>query len=114
MSETVARMPDKITIGDKYRPAMEITSQDEADAYFAACVEHTMRFDKTREEAEAIERQNLGYFAGYYDSTVMARVNRLFCTKHPIFGESAPTAEEAFNAGMAIGDAAKAEKEQAS
>jgi hypothetical protein len=88
------------TIGEMYHPAMKITDQAEADRYFEACVKHCMRFGKSREEAESIQRSNLGYFAGYYDDETMARVNRLFRTTHPIFGGTTPTAEEAFQAGV--------------
>ena len=97
-------MNNKITIGDKYGPAMEITDQVEADLYFEICVKHTMRCSgKTRQEAEVIEQSNLGYYAGYYDSETMVRVNRLFCTQHPVFGNTIPTAEEAFNVGLSVG-----------
>ena len=44
-------MPDSITIGDKYGPAMTIVRQEEADAYFERCVAHTMRFGHSRDEA---------------------------------------------------------------
>jgi hypothetical protein len=67
-----------ITIGEKYGPAMEITEQADADAYFERCVQHTMSYGKTLDEAEAIERINLGYYSGYYNVETMARVNRLF------------------------------------
>lgn len=95
---------DKITIGDKYRPAMEITDPIKAKEYFEMCVEHTMRFGKTREEAESIERQNLGYFSGYYSNDTMVRVQELFCCAHPIFGRamadtSGPTTEQTLEAG---------------
>lgn len=97
------KFPDLVTIGDKYRPAMEIADQGEADAYFERCVEHCMRgSERTREEAEAIERSNLGYFAGYYGRETMERVNRLYRTAHPIFGTTAPTAKQAFEAGKAL------------
>lgn len=80
-------MQDKITIGDKYGPAMEITDQAEADAYFEQCVEHLMRNGNcSREQAERIERQNLGYYSGYYGNETMARVAKLFRCSHPIFG----------------------------
>jgi len=100
------KMPDKITMGDKYRPAMEMTDPKEAKKYFELCVEHTMRFGKSREEAESIERQNLGYFAGYYDHDTRLRVERLFNCVHPILGaaiEHIPTSEEAFKAGLKLG-----------
>ncbi len=99
------KFPDKMTIGDKYKPAMRITSQDVADEYFVACVEHGMRFGKTRQEAEEIERSNLGYIAGYYDTETRIRVERLFGCAHPVFGKAkngTPTAEEAFEMGKTL------------
>jgi hypothetical protein len=96
--------PDRVTIGDKYRPAMTMTDQAEADAYFERCVEHAMRLGSSREEAERVEHANLGYFAGYYDHDTRARVERLFRCAHPVFGaiaeKGAPTAAEAFAAGV--------------
>ena len=72
-------MDDKITIGEKYCPAMRITDKAEADAYFAECVEHTMqRFGKSRDEAETVERANLGYYAGYYDTATREREKSIF------------------------------------
>ena len=97
-------MDAKITIGDKYGPAMQITDQAEADAYFEKCVKHCMSFGKDRVEAESIERQNLGYYAGYYSDEVRRRIEQLFRCAHPIFGAiskvGAPTPEEAFQAGV--------------
>jgi len=96
-------MKSTITIGEKYGPAMEITDQASADRYFEECVLHSMSFGNSREKAESLERQNLGYFAGYYDHETRERVERLFKCSHPIFGSIAkngpPTAEEAFEAG---------------
>lgn len=92
-----------ITFGEKYETAMEIKTQQEADEYFEACVEHCMGFGRTREEAEEVERSNLGYFAGYYDDETRARVEALFKCAHPVFGsikeKGQPTAEEAFGMG---------------
>jgi len=85
------KLPDVITMGKKYKPAMEITEQAAADEYFEILVEHSMRVsENSREEAESVERQNLGYVAGFYNQETMDRVNRLFRTTHPIFGETAP------------------------
>lgn len=109
-------LPDQITIGQKYEPAMKITDQADADAYFERCVEHCMRLlaregetaaSELRAKAENIERQNLGYFAGYYDAATRARVERLFQCAHPFFGaiaeRGAPTADEAFELGKRVG-----------
>jgi hypothetical protein len=95
-------MKRMITIGEKYGPAMEMTTQEEADAYFEKCVQHTMSFGRTREEAESVERANVGYYAGYYSDETRRRVERLFNCAHPVFGKAeggAPTAEQAFEAG---------------
>lgn len=98
-------LPDKITIGNKYDPAMKITDQAEADAYFERCVEHTMRMQPCeRAEAERIERANLGYYAGYGPHETRRRVERLFKCAHPILGAvaavGAPTQEEALQSGL--------------
>jgi len=96
-------IPSNITIGDKYDPAMKITEQANADAYFERLVQHCMSHGKTRSEAEQIERSNLGYYAGYYDMETRVRVEKLFKCAHPFFGAIAvndpPSAEEAFEAG---------------
>lgn len=101
-------MKDQITFGQKYDPAMSITDQADADAYFEECVQHTMRVSgKFREEAERTERHNLGYWAGYYSHEVRERVERLFRCAHPIFGSIAkngpPSVQECFEAGVKLG-----------
>jgi hypothetical protein len=86
---------------------MAITDQAEADGYFDRLVQHTMSFGKTREEAERIERSNLGYWAGYYDGATRERVERLFRCEHPFLGaiaETGPlTSEQIFAIGERIG-----------
>ncbi len=101
------KMAEKITIGDKYEPAMKMTDPKEASEYFELCVEHTMRFGKTRKEAENIERQSLGYFAGYYDHQTRLRVEQLFNCVHPVFGAATKhilTTEEVFEVGKKLGE----------
>lgn len=96
--------PEKITYGDMYNPAMEITDPAAATAYFERCVEHAMRwFGKTRREAETLHRANLGYWAGYYGQETRLRIERLFKCEHPVFGPATdprPSPEVAFAAGM--------------
>lgn len=81
-------MKQDITIGEKYSPAMEIKTQEEADAYFEKCVQQQMSYGGTREEAEKTEKANLGYYAGYYDTKTRLRVEKLFNCAHPIFGKA--------------------------
>ena len=111
MTEEKSRaFPEQVTIREKYAPAMAITDQDEANAYFERCVEHTMEYAPdavTREEAERVERSNLGYYAGYYDTETRIRVERLFNCSHPVFGKveayGEPNSEDAFYAGLERG-----------
>lgn len=97
-------LPQKISYGDKYGPAMKMTDQAEATAYFERLVDHQMSFGSDRAKAEETERSNLGYYAGYYDNETRERVERLFACAHPIFGaiakEGTPTPEQAFQAGI--------------
>ena len=97
-------MKKKITIGEKYRPAMEIKTEEEAKVYFEKCVKHTMRFGVSRENAEVQERSNIGYFAGYYDTETRKRIEKLFLCEHPIFGsvEKDVTTDEAFLLGVKV------------
>jgi hypothetical protein len=46
--------------------------------------------------------QNVGYFSGYYGSDMMAKIQEIFKTAHPIFGRTSPTPEEAINIGKAM------------
>jgi hypothetical protein len=100
-------IPENITIGNKYDPAMKITDQAEADKYFEFCVQHAMITEPNRELAIAKERKNLAYYAGYYDDETRERVERLFHCEHPFFGSIAekgpPSPAEAFRMGLELG-----------
>jgi hypothetical protein len=97
---SMKKLPDKLTIEEKYAPAMEVKTKKEAEEYFEGCVEHNMRTSgHSREEAEEIERGNIGYYCGYYSREDAERVMDLFGTQHPIFGRTWPTPQEAFEMG---------------
>lgn len=97
------KFPDKTMMyGEMYDPAMKITDPEKANEYFEACVEYAMRFGHSRETAEATQRSNIGYWAGYYDSETADRVYRLFGAAHPVFGRTTPTPEEAVEAGRRL------------
>ena len=73
------KLPLRLTIGETYGPAMEITDQAEADEYFKALVERQALVSGiTEERAAEIERANLSYYSGYYSDKTTVRVNRLF------------------------------------
>lgn len=100
-------IPRTIKIGDKYGPAMTMTDQAEADAYFERLVQHGMEWGNERAEAERIERSNLGYYAGYFSHETRERVERLFRCAHPVFGSAAengaPSPDQALKAGLEMG-----------
>jgi len=81
------KFPDDPTSGNIFGPAMEITDQAEADAWFGMIVDFVMK-DRPcdRATAESITLQNLGYYSGYYGVETQRRVEKLFRTSHPIFG----------------------------
>ena len=69
--------------------AMGITKQHEADAFFRVLVDRLRRLgynDYTEDEAIKLVKSNLGYYAGYCGSSTQARVNKLYCTRHPVLG----------------------------
>lgn len=49
-------------------------------------------------------RENIGYLAGYLSREQATRVFDWFEVSHPVFGTSFPTAEEAFAAGLKMGE----------
>ena len=84
---------DDMTTGEVYDPAMLMTSEEDAWGYFEDLVAWTMRrTGMVRAEAEAQERANLGYYAGYCSAETARRVMRLFGAVHPVFG-APPDAE---------------------
>jgi hypothetical protein len=99
-------LPDHATIGELYAPAMEITDAVEASEYLEALVARRTRLGTPPADAVRLEKQNLGYFAGYYDHPIRERVELLFDCEHPVFGKAAngvPSAEQALNAGLLMG-----------
>ena len=83
---------DVLTFDETVVAAMKITDPAEADAYLADYLEYTRKWLLKSPHpkgltAEEIVRINLGYESGYWGIDVQERVERLFHTKHPIFGK---------------------------
>jgi hypothetical protein len=84
--------PEPMTIGQKYTNLLaSVQTSEQAKAYFEACVKHSMTIDigLCREDAEAMERSNIGYVAGYFSQEEAARIHKLFGFGHPILGNAA-------------------------
>jgi hypothetical protein len=95
---------DDISDDDKYSPAMKVQTEAEAKEYLEACIEHRMRVaNRTRAEAEHIEKTNIGYWTGYYAHETADRVMRLFDCEHPYFGRDHPPLEKVYAMGLALG-----------
>ena len=97
------------TIDEIYGPAMSIQTQKEADIYLDRLIcAHIEENRDSLEEALKVQRNNLGYYAGYCCAETRERVERLFKCAHPIFGSIAekgqPTPEEAFEMGRKLGE----------
>jgi len=99
-------LPKDLTMGECYEPAMKRTDPEEAKKYLAALIERGVKhFGQTPEEAERIQKESLGYYAGYYDTETMVRVHKLFSCEHPVFGKvesqaDLPSPKEAFEMGQ--------------
>jgi hypothetical protein len=101
--------PSEVSIGDKYNPATSITNQADANEYFERCVEHTMSCipELSRDEAEKIERANIGYWAGYQSKCGARRMFALFNCSHPFLGREELEPEEILKIGMESGSGAR-------
>jgi hypothetical protein len=99
-------MKHPITYREKYDPAMHITDPGQAAQYFEECVQHNMAHStNNRGLAEAIERANLGYWAGYYSRETRLRVEELFGCEHPVLGKAKDkdwSPEELLHKGMEV------------
>lgn len=102
-------LPENMTIGECYAPAMAMTDSEDAQAYLDALIERSMRcHGKSEEEARRIQLSNIGYYAGYYDSETRQRMQMLFGAIHPILGSASLTPEQLLKKGY---DLAKGETE---
>jgi hypothetical protein len=102
----VIELPDEATRGDLYNPAMSVATREEATEYLAALVRRNIRVSgNSQEEAERVERINVGYWTGYCDEVTAACAQELYGFGHPIFGKFVPSAQEALVVGLAMGAA---------
>jgi hypothetical protein len=108
-----------------YDLAVRATTQKEADKCFKALVSECMALRKERGEScsrkvcEKIQRENIGYYSGYWPIEVQERVEILYKTVHPIFGSTSTKQgmknrepENAFNLGQKMGAKARAFKQR--
>ena len=92
------------TIAMVYGPAMIITDEEEAKKYFDNLVAINMeQTGNSLIKATKQEKDNLGYYAGYFDEETRKRVWKLFDCAHPFFGRRTDISpDEAFEMGKKI------------
>ena len=91
-----------VSIGQKYGPITKIKTPEQAREYLEACVSHRLRISPkmNRQEAIEAERDNIGYYAGYFSHEERKRIERLF--ECEIFGAAengTPSTKQAFEVG---------------
>lgn len=97
------------TMGETYTDALgSITTPEDAQEYLEALIECAIHhWGQSREEAEKIQRSNIGYMSGYFSTKEMARIQSLFGVVHPIFGGMAEfeklTTEDIIQKGIDLG-----------
>ncbi len=90
-----------MTYGDMMNMVTGARTREEAKKVFDSLVDDLVtRHKKTKQEARAITKSNIGYCSGYYDEKTASRVLNLFDTEHPIFGKYYPSPKEAFEKGL--------------
>jgi hypothetical protein len=77
VTKLVTNPPSLKPYGELYDPAMEITTQEEADAYLAELVAYKISIGHDPDDAEEAVRRDLGYYAGYFSDETRKRVDRL-------------------------------------
>ena len=67
---------------DKYRRAMLVKTQAEADKIFEEITTATMKANPklSREDAEMLERSNIGYWSAQYNKEISEKIRELFKT----------------------------------
>lgn len=79
------------TAGDIMRIIIACETPKEAQAFMALYRTENPHAD-----------ENVGYMSGYYDTETMERIQTWCQVRHPIFGGTQPTMQEAFATGQRI------------
>lgn len=110
------RDPDLHTIGDIVRATLTIKTEADARRFYEGQIDWLLKrfkekFKGNREEAAVVARSNIGWCFG--EGMGQDRIdmwNRTTKAFHPGFGTQIPTPAEAFAAGKAMGEAARAKR----
>lgn len=94
---------------DLLERAMKVDSKASASQILESIIRVSMRQNNlSRAKAMKYAKENLAYYAGYYDDDTRRRVEKFFECEHPFFGSiekyGPPTPEEAFAMGQKLGE----------
>ena len=99
---------NKLETNDDYlEQAMSIQTQQEADTFFNDYINFLLKSnpDIPVDAWKEYARQNIGYYAGYYDRATGHRMEKYFGAIHPILGDmetrSKMTSSQIFELGKA-------------
>lgn len=97
-----------MTYGQMFNDLLPTIQEEDVAEYLEACIQYTMDAgNMDRVEAENAVRINIGYIAGYFDTTEAARIHKLFSVVHPYLGSAenwdTMSAESIVEKGMEVG-----------
>jgi hypothetical protein len=101
----LVEIPSDSTMGEILEDIQAIAKDEDeeaAETYKAMLVRQRIRAleePESVEESELVVASNIGYVSGYCSFEERQRICRVFSTTHPIFGDTSPTPEEAFQMG---------------
>lgn len=78
---------------------LRATTQEEADRCLDEYIRELVVTGLKRRRAKKIAKNNIGYFAGYYDEKTARLIWKLYRTSHPIFNHRWPKPAESFHLG---------------
>ena len=99
------------TIGDIFNKALSFAKYHDKEGAnnflkaYASYIYNENSDVKSFDEALQMAKNNLGYFAGYYDKQTCDLIYETYVTEHPIFGKNpfGVSPEDAFLAGLEAG-----------
>jgi len=116
--DQVERGPGVHTIGDLISAVMAIDNKTDAALFYRGYVEWLKNpppgVEKNEiDNPEQVAKSNIGWcFGEGMDDKMIEMWNKVTGASHPVFGSMTPTPEEAFQAGMKMGEESKKKRQK--
>ena len=90
------------TIGELFNAACKVTTTEEAQQFLNEYVEYMRKYGtgEGATDPEGTAKANIGYVLGYGASREVVKMFNKLKAIHPVFGESYPGPDKAFEAGV--------------